>query len=49
MPQQNHLVLALITSNSQKVFDVTWDSSLEQAGFVVPKIREEIIDTPPRS
>jgi len=46
MPQQNHLALAIFARNSQKIIDITWDPSLEQAGFVVPKISEDIEDTP---
>jgi len=46
MPQQNHLALAILAHNSQIIVDITWDHSLEQAGFTVPKIGEEIVDTP---
>ncbi len=46
MPQQNHLALAILEQNSQKIIDVTWDPSLKQSGFTVPKIGDEITDMP---
>lgn len=46
MPQQNHLALGLLTNETQKIVDVTWDPALAGSGFVVPKIGEEIVDMP---
>lgn len=46
MPRQNHLALRVLIGGVPQLLDVTWDPGLAHAGFIVPDMSAEMVETP---